>query len=549
MKKHLPSPAPIVIDWSYQGDDPNPDFQSQGPWKLHAVMLTFLMTLLLLIPSPSPEANLFAPSLKPCDSNISSCSNLLMSAMTKQTHDSLLLIGGIEPHPGPTDSDINEKRTTVIAELVCKAESQTVKDVLRLYKPAMTHSQLQRTLNGPIVDHLVETMKFLGVSDVEKYNKPTIINKLITQLQTLFPDTCAICTEEYVVSLDDTPLICCAICKQGIHPRCLARNMGKAEIDLLDLTPEEIWKTINPCEISTITYLCGYCHSTQIPSPDEGLRKKSAKEDKRHAARSLAERAQLNELINLDSDSELASSNHSHKSPPAKPAGDADDSDTEPGSDLDESDQGSHHHHKSPSKEPPKLNKKTAKAEKSKPVCPFYRKGQCRHGISGKGCSRAHPPLCRRLMTTGTKGPRGCTKGKECERFHPKMCPSSISHSECLNNSCSLYHVKGTRRMNTRQESPKERRHQSKPQEKQTRKPEKQTSQLSAETQEAFLGMFQMWQKMFQDAYMPYMRTVPPTAPPPPPSHQMQYPHLPESRLIPPATAVMPGVWNQHPRY
>ena len=80
----------------------------------------------------------------------------------------------------------------------------------------------------------------------------------------------------------------------------------------------------------------------------------------------------------------------------------------------------------------------------------YYQKGQCRYGIGGKGCPRSHPSLCRRLMTHGTRGPRGCTKGKSCPRFHPKMCPSSIKHHECLNDACSLYHVKGTRRMNSR---------------------------------------------------------------------------------------------------
>ena len=30
------------------------------------------------------------------------------------------------------------------------------------------------------------------------------------------------------------------------------------------------------------------------------------------------------------------------------------------------------------------------------------------------------------------------------------MCQSSFNHLECLNDTCSLYHVKGTRRMNSR---------------------------------------------------------------------------------------------------
>ena len=63
---------------------------------------------------------------------------------------------------------------------------------------------------------------------------------------------------------------------------------------------------------------------------------------------------------------------------------------------------------------------------------------------------RAHPPLCRKLINNGNKSPRGCAKGEDCDRLHPKMCPSSINHGECLNDSCSLYHVKDTRRLSSR---------------------------------------------------------------------------------------------------
>ena len=88
---------------------------------------------------------------------------------------------------------------------------------------------------------------------------------------------------------------------------------------------------------------------------------------------------------------------------------------------------------------------------KARPICAYYRRGQCRYGMSGKGCSRAHPSLCRKLMNNGNKHPQGCSKGKSCDKFHPKMCPSSIDHRECLNDECSMWHVKGTRRNNSRQ--------------------------------------------------------------------------------------------------
>ena len=49
-------------------------------------------------------------------------------------------------------------------------------------------------------------------------------------------------------------------------------------------------------------------------------------------------------------------------------------------------------------------------------------------------------------MNHGTRASKGCSKGSKCEDFHPKMCPLSISRGECLDDSCTLCHVKGTRR-------------------------------------------------------------------------------------------------------
>ena len=565
MKRSLPSPSPIVIDWTDQGDVSNPDFQSQGPWKLHAVMLTFLMTLLLLIPSPSPEANLFAPSLKPCDSNISSCSNLLMSAMTKQTHDSLLLIGGIESHPGPTSDETNEKRATVIAELVCKADAQTVKDTLRLYKPAMTFSQLQKALNAALVDPLVETMSYLGIADAEKFNKPTIINNLIKKVQTLFPDMCAICSEEFVVKLEDTALLCCAICGQGIHSRCLARKIGIPEIDLLSLTPEEVWKKINPYDISTLNYLCGYCHSSQIPSPDEGLKKKTAKqrkEEKPPAARA-SHLSNANDWTDMDSDSQPAAATGTdsdsrrtvrqrHKTAYSQHSHDSSDADSESEIDPDSVLHVRLPPNKSAVRKPKEPLDKSNEGKKEKekpvgPVCPFFRKGQCRHGISGKGCSKAHPSLCRKLMSHGTKGPRGCTNGKECERFHPKMCPSSISYSECLNDSCSLYHVKGTKRMNSQQHPPKEHHRRANPLNRQTGQQENKPLQPTVDIQEAFLEMFRNLQKELmvsidQKVQESLSRNVPPAVPARRTTQCLEC-HHPQS-----TPALAPGVWHQHHR-
>ena len=76
-------------------------------------------------------------------------------------------------------------------------------------------------------------------------------------IQSLFPDEYSICSQEYVVKLDETVLLSCSICGQGIHPRCLAQKIGVAEVDVATLTAEDIRMKVNPCGLQTLIYLCG----------------------------------------------------------------------------------------------------------------------------------------------------------------------------------------------------------------------------------------------------------------------------------------------------
>ena len=79
-------------------------------------------------------------------------------------------------------------------------------------------------------------------------------------------------------------------------------------------------------------------------------------------------------------------------------------------------------------------------------TCRHYKNNTCQFGISGEGCEYSHPKRCTKLMKHGTRAGKGCNKGSKCTDFHPKMCPMSISRGECLDASCTLCHVKGTRR-------------------------------------------------------------------------------------------------------
>ena len=482
---------------------------------------------------------------------------LLMVMLTMQAQANLLIIGGIEPHPGP---DTIEKRATVLAELVCKAETQSVKDVLHLYKPNMTHAELENSLKSATADKLIAAIKFLGVPLTEKPKKGIAIEKLIVRVQTLFPDECQICKEDYTVKLGEKPLLSCAICSQGIHPRCLARKTGLAEIDLENKTAEDIVKAINPCGIKTLTYLCGYCHETEIPTPEQNLKQGKVSE-KRTVAKPKSvtqiQKRRDDEWTDLDSD------NPGVETPPAiltemqslvhDSDGSEADNEDEDEDDEDQSTILRRNSRKSPHPKPPDKdsipNAKPDKADTDAKVCPYYRKGQCRYGIGGKGCPNAHPTLCRRLMSHGTQSPRGCTKGKTCLRFHPKMCSSSVAHMECLNDSCSLYHIKGTRRMNSRppsadvQRYPKaEKAYNHKPSPRSAGQNPTQKPVPVHEDKEAFLDMLNTWKREIvsaivmdlkaQGAYRSPMAMAPQQHLPPGVFMAPQQ-HLPPGHLIP----------------
>ena len=78
--------------------------------------------------------------------------------------------------------------------------------------------------------------------------------------------------------------------------------------------------------------------------------------------------------------------------------------------------------------------------------CGFYRRGVCNYGISGRGCSRAHPKPCNKLLNHGIKNDRGCTLGRDCPAFHPRMCRNSLKNGKCFVENCKYLHVRGTKR-------------------------------------------------------------------------------------------------------
>ena len=95
-----------------------------------------------------------------------------------------------------------------------------------------------------------------------------------------------------------------------------------------------------------------------------------------------------------------------------------------------------------------KFVSKQSTSAMSREVCARYVLGNCPHGyrgnklVNGLQCGFAHPTLCKYYNVW----PAGCEKTQTCKFFHPKLCDRSMKERICLNELCTLAHVKGTRR-------------------------------------------------------------------------------------------------------
>ena len=97
----------------------------------------------------------------------------------------------------------------------------------------------------------------------------------------------------------------------------------------------------------------------------------------------------------------------------------------------------------------------------NRPICKFYLKGSCKHGLLGKKtidgknrCNFKHPKTCMKWLNNGNnkEHPKGCLEGKNCEYYHPRLCRDSLKTRTCQDISdrekCKRgYHLKNTTKL------------------------------------------------------------------------------------------------------
>ena len=301
----------------------------------------------------------------------------------------------------------------VIAAYCVDAPCDKVRDVLRLYSPENSYEKQKSIFNSRCKkDDLVETLQFLGEScpSWKEVKKQDCAHKLQYRIQNLLPEECGVCKETYTVGKNDPSLLACSICGQEVHHQCykslfVPNNDGVSFVTLLKAMPG-------------FHHLCPSCEDYVIP--DEGIIKTT------QAPQCSVQLPQQQVQEKEQPFEKLEAKENAPMEPPPL------------------SNKGNESTPNSLTRENEHLEEKE-EAENNQ-ICRHYKNNSCKFGISGKGCPYVHPKRCSKLMNHGTRAEKGCNKGKKCKDFHPKMCPLSISKSECFDLSCSLCHVKGTKR-------------------------------------------------------------------------------------------------------
>lgn len=261
----------------------------------------------------------------------------------------------------------------------------------------------------------METGIFLNIPDCSHVTNPDLIHLIIYRIQNLLPEDCALCKQRYRTSFDEVPILKCAVCDQGVHKQCWLQLVNSSRDDLLeDIDEMSLKQLYNPFSLPGIYYICDHCDKSTIPQNVVKQPKIQVKCNKKSSA--------TNECTTNLLDPEISTSDPEPNTeteltitrslPPQQSNSSQDNTNGEP--------------------------KMTSK------ICSFFKKGKCKHGMKGASCKFLHPRLCKKLMQHGTRNPRGCTLGRNCQYFHPNMCMQSLRKSECFNESCSFYHVKGT---------------------------------------------------------------------------------------------------------
>ena len=312
-------------------------------------------------------------------------------------------------------SDLSNKITFVIGDLLSKAENVS-KSILQAFDSSKDMHANSKVLSSSRFSKqdLIECAQFFKIETEDQdgkpifNNKPSLANRIILEIHSLYPAVCGACDDEYSIKFDpeSEPAVRCFLCFQGCHD---CDQFSKPTIDSSQYLPGTVW-------------LCRSCH--EINNPVKPSKSSSSKPVSRNQSKSNTPVHTPLRTDNQDSQANLDSKELVTR--------------------LNELKKEQVHNENNSN-----ISKQNFKPED---ICESFKIGKCPHGVSGKtaakgrpSCSKIHPKRCNKFIKYGKKNRYGCRR-KDCKFFHPEHCPSSLSQRCCYSEDCTLVHLAGTKR-------------------------------------------------------------------------------------------------------
>ena len=308
-------------------------------------------------------------------------------------------------------SDLSNKINLVIGDLLSKADpvSKSLLTAFDSSKDMHVNCKFMSSSRFSKED-LVTCAQFLKIETENLEgnplfsNKPSLANRIILEIQSLYPAICGSCDTEYSIKFDSEskPALRCFLCFQGCHD---CELFAEPTVDSSKYPPGTVW-------------LCSTCH--KINNPIKPAKSKASKAASRDQSRSHTPIRDDNSQVPLDKNELLTRLNKLKVEQ------------------VDSENSSSH------------TNKQSVQFND---VCELFQLGKCPHGVSGKtsakgkpSCPKSHPKRCTKFIKYGKKNRYGCRRGDKCKFYHPQHCPTSLSQKSCYSKECTLVHLAGTKR-------------------------------------------------------------------------------------------------------
>ena len=281
----------------------------------------------------------------------------------------------------------NVANKAILQELVENSGDEVTAEILKAYKIGASDSDIKKDFSKWKVAPLRTTAAYLRV-ETEGKLKADIVNDIISRIEALLMELCAVCNKYYHNLPEDNPVYTCIVCQQGCHQPCYEEVFNALQL-------------LDPKYHKSMQFICSSCQRGYQPK----------------------------ENISADENTSKV------KKSPTKPTGDT----NEPLEEQQEPPEGD-----AETPEEGKDDAKTPDKSQISDICPQYKWNKC---PNYNQCQYKHPPRCRDLLRDGK-----CPYKKKCKYHHPPLCKYSIKDRKCINQECKYFHLAKTQRREVEEE-------------------------------------------------------------------------------------------------